>query len=92
MDGICVNLKIHPTALSNEKGIAKLRMMTQAYFKKGGAEIQYNIVDSNTMRAAQADPLAYRDLVVRIAGFSAYFVELGFDNQNDLIGRTDNML
>jgi formate C-acetyltransferase len=92
MDGVCVNLKIHPTALRNEEGIAKLRMMTQAYFKKGGLEIQYNIVDTDTMRAAQADPLKYRDLVVRIAGFSAYFIELGLDNQNDLISRTDNML
>ena len=92
MDGVCVNLKIHPTALRSEEGVAKLRMMTQAYFKKGGAEIQYNIIDSKTMRAAQADPLKYRDLVVRIAGFSAYFVELGHDNQNDLISRTDNML
>ncbi len=92
MDGVCVNLKIHPTALRNEEGIAKLRMMTQTYFKKGGAEIQYNIIDSNTMRAAQADPSKYRDLVVRIAGFSAYFIELGLDNQNDLISRTDNML
>lgn len=92
MDGVCLNLKIHPTALNNEEGIAKLRMMTQTYFNRGGLEIQYNIVDTNTMRAAQADPLAYRDLVVRIAGFSAYFVELGLDNQNDLISRTENML
>jgi pyruvate formate-lyase/glycerol dehydratase family glycyl radical enzyme len=92
MDGVCVNIKIHPTALRGEEGIAKLRMMTQAYFNKGGLEIQYNIVDTDTMRAAQADPATYRDLVVRIAGFSAYFVELGLDNQNDLISRTENML
>lgn len=92
MDGVCLNLKIHPTVLNNEEGIAKLRMMTRTYFNGGGLEIQYNIVDTDTMRAAQADPLAYRDLVVRIAGFSAYFVELGLDNQNDLISRTENML
>jgi len=92
MDGVCVNIKIHPTALRGEEGIAKLRMMTQAYFNKGGLEIQYNIVDTDTMRAAQVDPATYRDLVVRIAGFSAYFVELGLDNQNDLISRTENML
>jgi formate C-acetyltransferase len=67
-------------------------MMTQAYFKQGGLEIQYNIIGSDTMRAAQAHPEEYRDLVVRIAGFSAYFVELGRDNQNDLISRTENML
>jgi len=92
MDGVCVNIKIHPTALRGEEGIAKLRLLTQAYFNKGGLEIQYNIVDTDTMRAAQADPETYRDLVVRIADFSAYFVELGLDNQNDLISRTENML
>ena len=92
MDGVCLNLRIHPTALSNADGLSKLRMMTQTYFNQGGAEIQYNIVSSKTMREAQEDPQKYRDLVVRIAGYSAYFVELGFDNQEDLISRTENML
>lgn len=92
MDGVCVNLKIHPTAVRNEEGLGKLRMLTQTYFKQGGLEIQYNIIAGDTMRAAQKDPRTYRDLVVRIAGFSAYFVELGTDNQNDLISRTENML
>ena len=92
MDGVCVNLKIHPTAINNEEGMEKLRMMTQTYFNQGGLEIQYNFVDEQTMRAAQANPHDYHDLVVRIAGFSAYFVELGLDNQNDLISRTENRL
>ena len=55
-------------------------------------EVQYNIISSDTMRAAQADPDSYRDLVVRIAGYSAYFVELSQDCQNDLIRRTENQL
>ncbi|MBN2419695.1 MAG: hypothetical protein JXL81_09950 [Deltaproteobacteria bacterium] len=92
MDGVCVNIRIHPTAVSNEEGLSKLRMMSRTYFNQGGAEIQYNIVSSKTMREAQDDPQKYRDLVVRIAGYSAYFVELGHDNQEDLISRTENML
>ena len=52
-------------------------------------QIQYNVVDSETLRRAQARPEEYRDLVVRVAGFSAYFVELCTDLQNDLIRRTD---
>jgi len=66
--------------------------MTKAFMEDGGMEVQYNIVSADTMRAAQEDPDAYNELVVRIAGFSAYFVELNKDCQNDLISRTENML
>jgi len=92
MDGIALNLRIHPTALSGADGIAKLRDLTKAYFDQGGMETQYNVVSSETMRAAQEDPQTYRDLVVRIAGYSAYFVELNEDCQNDIIKRTENAL
>ena len=92
MNGLALNLRIHPSALSGDDGAAKLRALTQAYMAGGGMEVQYNIVSADTMRAAQADPDAHRDLVVRIAGYSAYFVELSRDCQNDLISRTENQL
>ena len=92
MDGLALNIRMHPSALSNEEGVAKLRDMTKAYFDCHGMEVQYNVVDSKTMRNAQADPNAYKNLVVRIAGYSAYFIELGVDLQNDLIARTENIL
>jgi len=81
---------MHPSALSREDGIAKLRDMTRTYLNQGGMELQYNIVSSETMRAAQKDPDSYRNLVVRIAGYSAYFVELNRDCQDDIIRRTEN--
>ena len=90
MNGLALNIRIHPSALNGEEGIAKLRNLTQTYMDMGGMEVQYNIVSSETMRAAQADPDTYRDLVVRIAGYSAYFNELSLDCQNDLISRTEN--
>lgn len=90
MNGLALNIRIHPSALSAEDSVAKLRAMTQAYMNLGGMEVQYNIVSADTMRAAQADPDSYRDLVVRIAGYSAYFNELNLDCQNDLISRTEN--
>ena len=65
--------------------------MTKSYFSNGGMETQYNIVGTETLRAAQRDPEAYRDLVVRIAGFSAYFVELTKDGQEDVIRRNENI-
>jgi len=64
--------------------------MTKAYLDFGGMEMQYNVVSSETMRAAQKDPDSYRHLIVQIAGYSAYFVELNADCQNDIIRRTEN--
>ena len=92
LDGIALNIKIHPTALRGEEGAAKLRDVTKAYFDGGGMEVQYNVVSADDMRAAQKDPGAYRDLVVRIAGYSAYFVELSERMQNDIISRTENVI
>ena len=92
LDGIALNLKIHPTALRGADGCAKLRDVTKAYFDGGGLEVQYNVVSADDMRAAQKDPATYRNLVVRIAGYSAYFVELSPRMQNDIISRTENVL
>ncbi|MDR2357246.1 MAG: hypothetical protein LBD92_04050 [Oscillospiraceae bacterium] len=92
MDGIALNLRMHPTVLSRDDGIEKLRDMTKAYFDNGGLECQYNVVDTKTLRAAQTAPTKYRDLVVRIAGYSAYFIELGTDQQNDIISRNENVI
>ena len=92
MDGMALNLRIHPTALASADGAEKLRDLVRTYFKNGGMEVQFNIVSSETMRAAQDDPETYRNLVVRIAGYSAYFVELNRDCQNDIIRRTENHL
>jgi formate C-acetyltransferase len=92
LGGVALNLRMHPTVLSREDGIAKLRDMTKTYFENGGMEVQYNVVDTDTLRKAQAEPDEYRNLVVRIAGYSAYFIELGKDLQNDIIARNENVL
>ena len=88
-NGMCLNLRFHPTALQGE-GREKLANMTQTYFDKGGAEVQFNIVSADTMRDAQAEPTKYRDLIVRIAGYSAYFTELPVKLQDDLISRQEH--
>ena len=66
--------------------------MTKTYFDCQGMEVQYNVVDTETLKAAQAEPEAYRNLVVRIAGYSAYFIELCRDLQNDIIARSENTI
>ena len=92
MDGVCLNMRIHPTALSREDGCQKLEGLIRTYMDQGGAEVQFNVVSAETLRAAQANPDEYRELVVRIAGYSAYFVELSEDCQNDVIARNENMI
>lgn len=88
-NGLQFCMKFHPTSIRGENGNEKLWQFVSTFFNEGGMQIQYNMVDADTMRQAQARPEEYRDLVVRVAGFSAYFVELHRDLQDDLISRTD---
>jgi formate C-acetyltransferase len=88
-NGTLLNMKFHPTALSNETGKGKLIALIRTYFALGGMEMQFNIVSGKVLRQAQETPEEYRDLVVRIAGFSAYFVELYKASQDDIIRRTE---
>ncbi|MCQ2554000.1 MAG: hypothetical protein MJ150_06835, partial [Clostridia bacterium] len=90
--GMAVNLKISPSSVKTDEDVEKLATLTDTYFKNGGMEVQYNIVSAQTMIDAQAKPEEYSDLVVRIAGYSAYFTELSKDCQNDIISRTENTL
>ncbi len=88
-NGTLLNMRFHPTALSNKTGKEKLKALIKTYFKLGGMEMQFNIVSADTLRKAQKKPEEYRDLVVRIAGFSAYFVEIYKASQEDIIKRTE---
>jgi len=90
MDGMALNLKIHPTSLQGDEGITKLENLTKTYFEQGGMEVQYNVVDGETLRKAQKHPENYHNLVVRIAGFSAYFVDMTEEMQNDIISRAEH--
>ena len=88
-DGTLMNLKLHPTAFANELGLAKVTALMKTYFARGGMELQLNVISTDTLKKAKAMPEEYKDLVVRVAGFSAYFVELNEGSQNDVISRTE---
>jgi formate C-acetyltransferase len=60
----------------------------RSYFRLGGHHIQFNVVDTETLRAAQKTPMEYRDLLVRVAGYSDYFVDLDIHHQEEIIART----
>ncbi len=88
-NGIILNWKFSPGAVSGETGLDNLIDLMDVYFDRQGMQSQFSIVGRETMEAAQKQPEQYQDLLVRIAGYSAYFVELSRELQNDLIGRTE---
>jgi pyruvate formate-lyase/glycerol dehydratase family glycyl radical enzyme len=88
--GTLLNMKFHPSALSGEEGLQKFSQLIRTYFKLGGHHVQFNVLSSETLRAAQQHPEEYQDLIVRVAGYSDYFVRLSRDLQDEIISRTEH--
>jgi 4-hydroxyphenylacetate decarboxylase large subunit len=84
-----LNMKIHPSAIKGKEGARKFLELIRSYLRKGGFHIQFNVVDSRMLRDAQAHPEKYRGLMVRVAGFTQYWVELGKPIQDEVIARTE---
>lgn len=84
-----MNLKLHPSSVKGIQGTRKLLDIVRAYMRKGGFHVQFNVVDSKTLRAAQKKPDSYRDLMVRVAGFTQYWCEIGKPIQDEVIYRTE---
>ena len=88
-NGTLFNQKFHPTALSGEKGLENFVALIRSYFDQKGSHMQFNVVDRDTLRAAQKNPEEYRDLIVRVAGYSDYFRNLDKALQDEIIERTE---
>jgi len=88
--GTLLNQRFLPGLLKNEEDIKKLGHLIRSYFTLGGHHIQFNIVDTATLLAAQACPSDYKDLMVRMAGYSDYFNDMNADLQQEVIERTEN--
>jgi len=88
--GYQVNIRFHVGMIADKAERDKLRAMLNVYFTQGGQELQINVVSSETLRAAQKNPEQYQDLVVRVAGFSEFFVRLTPDLQQDIIARMEH--
>ncbi|PWB76257.1 formate C-acetyltransferase/glycerol dehydratase family glycyl radical enzyme, partial [candidate division GN15 bacterium] len=88
--GTLLNQKFTPQLLEDDEGIAKIAHLVRAYFSMDGHHIQFNVVTAETLRSAQREPEKHRDLIVRVAGYSDYFVDLGTSLQNEIIGRTEH--
>lgn len=93
LGGVLLNQKLNPASLENVRDKAKLMVMLRTFFEvHKGWHVQYNIVSRETLLAAKAHPDQYRDLVVRVAGYSAFFTALSPDAQDDIIARTEHSL
>ena len=87
-DGALFNLRFDPKGVEGEKGLAAIEGVIKTYFKHGGEHIQINVVDNKTLRDAQIHPEYHKGLMVRVAGYMAYFTELDKGAQDTIIGRT----
>ncbi|MCX5648088.1 MAG: glycyl radical protein [Planctomycetota bacterium] len=88
--GALLNMKFTPDLLADEDRIVKLGHMVRAYFRMNGHHVQFNVVRAETLRKAQAEPEAYRDLIIRVAGYSDYFCDLARELQEEIISRTEH--
>ncbi len=89
--GTLLNQKFTPQLLADDAGLDKLTQLSRSYFRLDGHHIQFNVVDVETLRAAQAHPEQYRDLIVRVAGYSDYFCDLSVALQDEIIARTEHV-
>ena len=88
--GTLLNVRFVPQLLKRDEDQRKLASLIRTYFKFGGHHIQFNIVDTATLHDAQKHPEEYRDLLVRVAGYSDYFNDMTEQLQNEIIARTEN--
>lgn len=87
--GTLLNQRFLPSVLASEQDLDKLGGLIRTYFRLGGHHIQFNVIDTATLRQAQQTPDEYRNLLVRVAGYSDYFVDLDRDHQEEIISRTE---
>lgn len=93
LGGVLLNQKLNPSTLDNDRDRQKLMSMLRTFFEfHHGWHVQYNVVSRETLLAAKANPDQYRDLVVRVAGYSAFFTALSPDAQDDIIARTEHVI
>jgi len=88
--GTLLNQKLTPGLLETEQGMEKWVHLVRSYFRMDGHHVQFNVVDAETLRAAQENPENHRDLIVRVAGYSDYFCDLGTTLQDEIIHRTEH--
>ena len=88
--GTLLNMKLTPALIEGAEGIEDISRLVRGYFRLGGHHLQFNVVKAEALRAAKADPEEWRDLIVRVAGYSDYFCDLSVELQDEIIDRTEH--
>jgi formate C-acetyltransferase len=88
--GTLLNMKLTPALIEGAEGIEDISRLVRGYFRLGGHHLQFNVVKAEVLRAAKADPEEWRDLIVRVAGYSDYFCDLSVELQDEIIDRTEH--
>ncbi|GAB4345461.1 MAG: glycyl radical protein [Candidatus Abyssubacteria bacterium] len=89
--GCAVNIRLHPSAIGkSEEARRKWAALVKTYFRMGGMQLQPTVASTEVLRAAQKDPDSYRSLIVKVGGYSTYFVDLGREIQNEIISRSEH--
>ncbi|MFX1443434.1 MAG: pyruvate formate lyase family protein [Promethearchaeota archaeon] len=89
--GCAVNIRMHPSGIGkSEEGKKKWISLIKTYFKLGGEQLQPTVVSTEVLKAAQKDPKSYRNIIVKVGGYSAYFTDLGKEIQDEIISRTEH--
>jgi formate C-acetyltransferase len=91
-NGVTFNQKFNLATVESERDLSKWADLVRTFVESGGQSVQYNVVDAATLRAAQKDPLQYKDLIVRVGGYSALFVDLSEELQETIIARAEQPL
>ncbi len=89
-NGVAVNVRIHPQNLAKEENLEKFYWLLKTYFQNGGMQIQPTVVSTETLREAQKNPEKYKDLIVKVGGYNATYIDLGTPIQNEIISRLEN--
>jgi formate C-acetyltransferase len=92
INGVAVNIRIHPQNIVSEENINSFNYLLKGYFEKGGMQLQPNVVSTETLRDAQKHPKKYSDLIVKVGGYNATFIDLGTPIQDDIIDRLEHSL
>ena len=88
VQGTLLNMKVEPELLGSEEGVTRMMALLKSLCSLGVYHVQFNVIDQKKLLDAQKNPENHRGLLVRVAGYTAYFTELGRDVQDEIIGRT----
>jgi formate C-acetyltransferase len=91
-NGVALNIRIHPQNLLNEENLEKFYYLLRGYFDNGGMQVQPTAVSTEILKDAQKNPENYRDLIVKVGGYNATFIDLGIPIQNDIIDRLEHII